>query len=78
MDDADLAAISSRLALVAGGSEAITAPDRSTLGLCEEAPAIRGADHFPFDLARVQLLYGERLRRARATKESRTPSGCRP
>ncbi len=69
--DAGLAANSPRLSLVAGGSEAITAPDGSALGLFEKALAIPGADHFPFDLARVRLLYGERLRRERATKESR-------
>jgi len=68
---AGIAAISPRLALLAGGAEAIAAPDGSALGLFEEALAIPGVDHFPFDLARVQLLYGERLRRARATKESR-------
>jgi len=70
---AGVAAISPRLALLAGGSQAIAAPDDSALGLFEEALAIPGVDHFPFDLARVQLLYGERLRRARATKESRQP-----
>ena len=71
MRDAGIAAISPRLALLAAGSEAIAAPDRSALGLFGEALAVPGVDCFPFDLARVQLLYGERLRRARATKESR-------
>ena len=71
MRDARIAAISPRLALLAAGSQAIAASDSSALGLFEEALAIPGVDHFPFDLARVQLLYGERLRRARATKESR-------
>ena len=71
MRDAHIAAISPRLALLTAGSQAIAAPDSSALGLFEEALAIPGVDHFPFDLARVQLLYGERLRRARATKESR-------
>ena len=46
-------------------------PTATALGLFEEALAIPGVDHFPFDLARVQFLYGERLRRARSTKESR-------
>ena len=69
--EAGIAAISPRLALLAGGSEAVAAPDDSALGLFEEALAIPGADRFPFDLARVQLCYGERLRRARVTKESR-------
>ena len=71
MRDAGIAAISPRLALLAAGSQAIAAPDDSALGLFEEALAIPGVDRFPFDLARVRLLYGERLRRARATKESR-------
>ena len=71
MCDAHIAAISPRLALLAAGSQAIAAPDSSALGLFEEALAIPGVDRFPFDLARMQLLYGERLRRARAMKESR-------
>ena len=71
MRDVGIAVISPRLALLAGGSEAIAAPDRGALGLFEEALAVPGGDRFRFDLARVQLLYGERLRRARATKESR-------
>ncbi len=69
--EAGIAAISPRLALLASGAEAIAAPDGSALGLFGEALAIAGADRFPFDLARVQLCYGERLRRARAMKESR-------
>jgi DNA-binding CsgD family transcriptional regulator len=71
MRDAGIAAISPRLALLAAGSEAIATPDGNGLGLFEEALAIPGVDRFPFDLARVQFLYGERLRRARSTKESR-------
>jgi DNA-binding CsgD family transcriptional regulator len=71
MRDAHIAAISPRLALLAAGSQAIVEPDSSALERFEEALAIPGVDRFPFDLARMQLLYGERLRRARALKESR-------
>ena len=71
MRDAHIAAISPRLALLAAGSEAIIAPDDLTPGLFEKALALPGAGRFPFDLARVRLCYGERLRRARATTESR-------
>jgi DNA-binding CsgD family transcriptional regulator len=71
MRDVGIAAISPRLALLAAGSEAITAPDDLAPGLFEKALALPGADHFPFDLARVRLCYGERLRRARATTGSR-------
>jgi ATP/maltotriose-dependent transcriptional regulator MalT len=67
-----VAAISPRLALLAAGSVAIAAPGESALRLFSEALAIPGADSFPFDFARVQLCYGERLRRARAVTESRT------
>ena len=56
MYDAHIAAISPRLALLAAGSQAIAAPDSSAPGLFEEALAIPGVDHFPFDLARVQLM----------------------
>ncbi len=69
--DADVAALSPRLALLATASEAITAPDDLAPGLFERALAIPGADCFPFDLGRVRLCYGERLRRARATTDSR-------
>ena len=71
MRDAGIAALSPRLALLATGSAAIAAPDDTAPGLFEEALAIPGAERWPFDLARVQLAYGERLRRAQATTGSR-------
>jgi DNA-binding CsgD family transcriptional regulator len=78
MREAGIAALSPRLALlaagsaaVAAGSAALAAPGTSALGLFEEALAIPGADRWPFDLARVQLLYGERLRRSHAMRNSR-------
>jgi DNA-binding CsgD family transcriptional regulator len=69
--DANLAALSPRLTLLATASEAIAAPDDLAPGLFERALAVPGADRFPFDLGRVCLCYGERLRRARATTGSR-------
>jgi DNA-binding CsgD family transcriptional regulator len=71
MREAGIAVLSPRLALLAAASEAITAPDDLAPGLFEKALAVPGADRFPFDLARVRLCYGERLRRARATTGSR-------
>jgi DNA-binding CsgD family transcriptional regulator len=71
MRDANLAALSPRLALLASGSAAIAAPDDSALTLFEDALAIPRIDRWPFDLARVQLAFGERLRRAKATTEAR-------
>jgi DNA-binding CsgD family transcriptional regulator len=69
--DADIARLSSRLALLAHASAAIAASDASAPGLFEQALAVPGVDCWPFDLARVQLIYGERLRRMRAVTESR-------
>jgi DNA-binding CsgD family transcriptional regulator len=71
MRDARIAILSPRLALLATASEAIIAPGDLAPGLFDKALAIPGADRFPFDLARVRLCYGERLRRARAITGSR-------
>ncbi|MEV6411144.1 LuxR C-terminal-related transcriptional regulator [Kribbella sp. NPDC051718] len=43
------------------------------MSLFEEALKRPGIERWPFDLARVQLAYGERLRRARANADSREP-----
>jgi DNA-binding CsgD family transcriptional regulator len=69
--EANVASISSRVALLVGGATAIAASDEQTVELFEEALSIPGAAHWPFDQARVELAYGERLRRLRATTESR-------
>ena len=62
-----IARISSRIALLAGGSAGLAARnDQAALAAFEQALAIPGADRWPFDLARVRLVYGERLRRARS------------
>ena len=62
-----IARISPRIALLAGGSAGLAArDDQAALAEFEQALAIPGADRWPFDLARVRLAYGERLRRARA------------
>jgi DNA-binding CsgD family transcriptional regulator len=71
MRDADIAGLSSRLALLAAGSYAIAAADDSAPGLFEEALAVPDADRWPFELARIQLAYGERLRRTRTITQSR-------
>jgi DNA-binding CsgD family transcriptional regulator len=72
MQTAGIDGLSSRLAFLLRASAAIAASDDTALGLFEEALAIAGLDRWPFDLARVQLIYGERLRRARAMTESRS------
>lgn len=71
MREADLSAISPRLSLIVAGAAALAAPGDQARGLFETALATPGADQWPFDLARVRLLYGEWLRRERSTAEAR-------
>jgi DNA-binding CsgD family transcriptional regulator len=71
MRKANVAGLSSRLALVVGGSAAMTAPDEAALEMFDAALALPGIDRWQFDVARVRLLYGERLRRRRAMTEAR-------
>jgi DNA-binding CsgD family transcriptional regulator len=74
-DGADMAtavrALEARKALLAGAVAALNAPDRLAAGLFEAALADAGARLWPFDLARVHLLYGEWLRRAREITRAR-------
>ncbi|MGW3600097.1 response regulator transcription factor, partial [Streptomyces sp. NPDC005167] len=73
-EQADIAKISSRHALLTEACAALaTTDDDEALTLFTKALAITGAERWPFDYARVQLAHGERLRRTRATTESRTP-----
>lgn len=69
--EAGVAEISGRLALVAHASAALAASDDEAGELFEMALAIPGADRWPFDLARVQLAYGERLRRVKSNTRAR-------
>jgi DNA-binding CsgD family transcriptional regulator len=68
---AGLAAISPRLALHCAAAAAHVAASDQALVLFEQALATPGAGTWPFDVARVELAYGEHLRRARATTASR-------
>jgi DNA-binding CsgD family transcriptional regulator len=70
--DAGLPAISSRLALITYGAAAIAATDdQDATTLFDQALSVPGAEQWPFDLARIQLAFGERQRRARATTRAR-------
>jgi DNA-binding CsgD family transcriptional regulator len=71
MHEANLAGLSSRLALVVGGSAAMAAPDDRAMELFQETLALPGIERWQFYLARVRLAYGERLRRTRAMIEAR-------
>jgi DNA-binding CsgD family transcriptional regulator len=74
MQESDMAALSPRLALLESGSAALCADDDDdAINLFGKALALPGIERWPFDLARVQLSYGERLRRARANSEARVP-----
>jgi DNA-binding CsgD family transcriptional regulator len=71
MREAGIARISSRLALLSSAAAAMIAPDEEVTGLFDQALATRDAERWPFDMARVQLLYGERLRRTREMTQAR-------
>ncbi|HWF51187.1 MAG TPA: AAA family ATPase [Solirubrobacteraceae bacterium] len=71
MIEADVASISPRMALLVAGCAGIAAADRSANEHFDRALSTPGADHWPFELARVRLAYGECLRRSRAASESR-------
>ena len=72
MQDANLSVLSSRLALVTGAAAAMVAPDDTAPELFQAALAIPEIEKWQFDLARVRLAYGERLRRSRSLTEART------
>ncbi|HEX4221734.1 MAG TPA: AAA family ATPase [Pseudonocardiaceae bacterium] len=74
MREADIAALSPRYAMLTAASAALCAEDDAeALAFFDEARAVPGVARWPFDLARVRLAYGQRLRRARASAESRVP-----
>jgi len=68
---ASVPAISGRLALMTYGGAAMTADDDHFVSGFERALALPGAGAWPFDLARIRLAYGERLRRVKATQAAR-------
>jgi DNA-binding CsgD family transcriptional regulator len=68
--EANLGLISSRLALLTEGAAGIAAIELD--GSFERALAVPDAELWVFDLARVELAYGERLRRAKQTAAART------
>jgi DNA-binding CsgD family transcriptional regulator len=71
MRTANVAGLSPRLALVVNGCAAMAAPDDAALELFDAALALPDIERWQFDLARVRLAYGERLRRRRAMTEAR-------
>ena len=76
MQQARIAEISPRLALLVTASAALTAPADLTGQLFEQALGIPGADRWPFEFGRVQLAFGEHLRRIQATSNARVQLGA--
>ncbi|MET0699339.1 MAG: AAA family ATPase [Mycobacterium sp.] len=68
---ANVAALSARLALVVAASNAMVAPSEEFEALYEEALALSGVGEWPMELGRIELLFGERLRRERAISKAR-------
>lgn len=64
--EAGLAALSPRMALLSTAATAMTAPDDEVPALFDQALGSADAERWPFERARVHLLFGERLRRMRA------------
>jgi DNA-binding CsgD family transcriptional regulator len=72
ISEAGVASISPRMAMLVAGCAGIAAADGSSANEhFERALSTPGIDQWPFELARIQLAYGERLRRSRAARESR-------
>lgn len=71
LQKADVASLSPRLAFLVVASAALVAEPKQALSLFEAALSTPGVARWPFDLARVRLVYGEVLRRAGAVVEAR-------
>ncbi len=68
MQDARLPELSPRLAILTAGAAGMAAGEPAHF---EEALNLPTVDQWPFDVARVRLAYGERLRRTRALTEAK-------
>lgn len=71
----DIGALSSRYALMLAACEAMVEPDDAT-DLYERALRIEDAERWPFELARIHLAYGERLRRLGRHIQARDQLRC--
>ncbi|WP_432824683.1 AAA family ATPase [Dactylosporangium sp. CA-092794] len=63
--------ISPRTALITAGAAALAAPDERADALFRAALSLPEAERWPFEHARIQLAYGEWLRRTRDTGRAR-------
>jgi DNA-binding CsgD family transcriptional regulator len=71
MRRADIFWLRPRLSLLAAGATALVAAGEEAEARYEEALAVPGVEQFPFERARVQLAYGEHLRRTRSMTAAR-------
>jgi DNA-binding CsgD family transcriptional regulator len=67
----EVGSVTPRLTMIVAGVAALVAPDEEAFVLFEQALSVPGMARWPWDRARMQLLYGERLRRARAVSRAR-------
>ena len=72
MRDLNLAGLGSRLALLVAGSCAMSSSSEDGFEQFEQALRLPDSDRWPFDRARIELAYGERLRRAGAVTDARS------
>ncbi len=70
--DLNIGALSSRMALLAAGAAAIASPAATGVDLFARALELPDADRWQFDRARIELAYGERLRRAHELVDARS------
>jgi DNA-binding CsgD family transcriptional regulator len=71
LHELNIAEMSPRRAMTTAGAAGMVAPDRQFADHFERALAVPGAQRWPFELARIQLFYGQRLRLGRATTDAR-------
>jgi DNA-binding CsgD family transcriptional regulator len=76
MRDVPGPAVSPRFAMLRSASAALVAEPEAAAALFEEALAAPDAGRWPFDQARIQLIYGEHLRRQRRAGPSRAVLGA--
>jgi DNA-binding CsgD family transcriptional regulator len=71
MDEVPMFRDRPRYLLVAAGSAALVTTGTEASERFERALAVPGAQRYPFERARIQLAYGEHLRRTRSTRPAR-------
>ncbi|MEV4320317.1 AAA family ATPase [Actinocrispum sp. NPDC049592] len=73
MRDADVGAISPRMLMLQRGATALVAADDEAIELFRAALSTPSSESWPFERARIELAYGERLRRMRMVVDARRP-----